>query len=95
MGHQYQSSVFELQINDPETFEPITDRKTLMSIGVGLRSAIAEKIGVGENEIGVISESYRDTSDRSLASIFIYDTASQGAGFGSEFLNFYHFWASA
>lgn len=75
------TSLFELQFNDAETEQPLANESIARSIGFALREALARALGIQEREIGVAVQSVRLHSGQQAASIFLFDTASQGAGY--------------
>lgn len=76
------TDIFELQLHDQKG-NPI-DRITAYSLGVGLRRALADMLGVEEREIGIATSPTRDRANRSAHSIYLFDTAQGGAGYVSK-----------
>jgi len=82
LGVTRRTEVLELQLQD--TFGNPIDRATAYTTGVALRRALAARLGVEEREVGVAISSTRGKDGRSTYSIFLFDTASGGAGYVSQ-----------
>ena len=57
----------------------------LYTIGVALRNVMVDRLGITESELGVLVDNNPDTKNLDSGILTIYDTASQGAGFSSQF----------
>ena len=79
LGVTRRTEALELQLR---TIQGIpAGRETAYSIGVALRRALAERIGVEEREIGVSIGSVRDDQEHPVFSLYLFDTAQGGAGY--------------
>ncbi len=83
LGIALRTDVLELQLNDPHTGMPL-DRITAYSLGIALRRALAERLGVEEREIGCTVDQSRHSEGSVAHSIFLHDTAAGGAGYVSS-----------
>lgn len=86
LGFSSVTSMFELQIRDPQTHEWIFDRKLLFSLGAALRQVYSAKKGISTSELGISVHQRKTASSdsESVCSLFIFDTAEQGAGYASS-----------
>jgi ATP-dependent helicase YprA (DUF1998 family) len=80
-GTESQSDVFELQLHHPVSGMVVTDQATAYSIGVALRHALTERLGVEEGEVGVAARLARTATGGETWSIILYDMAVGGAGY--------------
>lgn len=87
LGHDVQTSIFEIQINDPSTGSSIFDSKLMYTLGVALRTKLAAQAGITTNELGVAVRDVKQKGDSQATSLFLYDMASQGAGFSTSILS--------
>lgn len=84
LGHEAATSMFELQLRDPDSGLWIEDSTAMYSLGAALRQVFCRNKGISVDEIG-LAVHRRRTSERSTASsIFLFDTAEQGAGYSSS-----------
>ena len=84
LGYEAATSMFELQLRDPETGLWIDDNTAMYSLGAALRQVFCRNKGLSIEEIG-LSVHRRSTNERNKASsIFLFDTAEQGAGYSSS-----------
>jgi len=77
------TEVLELQLHDPVNGRPI-DRVTAYSLAVALRLALAQQLGIEEREIGCTVSPSRSAEGSATHSIYLFDTASGGAGYVSQ-----------
>ncbi|QQK60105.1 DEAD/DEAH box helicase [Shewanella sp. LC6] len=86
LGFSSVTSMFELQIRDPKTHEWIFDRKLLFSFGAALRQVYCARKGISTSELGISVHQRKTASSESesVCSLFIFDTAEQGAGYASS-----------
>lgn len=77
------TDVLELQLRDPATGKPI-DKTTAYTLAVALRRALCLSLGIEENEVGCATLPGRDVQEHPAVSIFLYDTASGGAGYATQ-----------
>ena len=87
LGHDVQTSIFEIQINDPITGSAIFDSKLMYTLGVAIRIMLAQKAGITTDELGVAVRDVTQKGGLKVTSLFLYDIASQGAGFSTSILN--------
>uniref|UniRef100_UPI003AF7C311 DUF1998 domain-containing protein n=1 Tax=Thiolapillus sp. TaxID=2017437 RepID=UPI003AF7C311 len=83
MGASLYTDIFELQLCEPETGNAISPFQAY-SIAVVLRRALCRSIGIEQDEIGIHTEASRGPKGESARSIFLYDTASGGAGYVTQ-----------
>jgi DEAD/DEAH box helicase domain-containing protein len=86
LGFDSTTSMFELQLRHPETHEWIDDDVVMYSLGAALRQVYCKEKGISTNEIGlsVYRRRININSQLKVSSIFLYDTAEQGAGYSSS-----------
>ena len=75
LGHEIRTDVFEFQ---PAGWP---DRGGALALGIALREALARKLGIDADEMGVVAEPRLDAMAGQTMSIFLHDKASGGAGF--------------
>ncbi len=75
LGHEIRTDVFEFQ---PAGWP---ERGGALALGIALREALARKLGIDADEMGVSAEPRLDAMSGHTASIFLHDKASGGAGF--------------
>ncbi|HEB70649.1 MAG TPA: DEAD/DEAH box helicase [Desulfobulbus sp.] len=86
LGVTRRTEVLELQLYSVQGVP--ADRETAYTVGVALRRALAEKIGIEELEIGVTVSPVRDAHDNPIFSVYLFDTAQGGAGYVSQSVEF-------
>lgn len=85
LGGQYSTDVLEIQLVDFKKGSPLRDETIAYSLAVALRQALAECLGIDTKELGCsIAPRLAENAARAT-SIFLYDTASGGAGYVSLF----------
>lgn len=77
------TDALEIQLRDLATGKPI-DKTTAYTLAVALRRALCLSLGIEEDEVGCAALPGRDDRQLPTASIFLYDTASGGAGYASQ-----------
>ena len=83
-GFATTTTMLELQLRNPVSQNWINNKTLGISLGTAMRIAFCRTEGVSESEIG-ISVQVRTSPDRtSTTSIFIFDKASQGAGYAMQ-----------
>jgi hypothetical protein len=82
-GCEDRTDILELQLKDPTTGVFMNDREVALSIGVALRQAATQRLGISEEEVG-ISVSPTKVRDMETQSIYLFDRAGGGAGFMSS-----------
>ena len=83
LGVTTRTDLLELQLRDPLTGKPLL-RAAAYTLGVALRRALCEKLGIEEAEVGTTALRSRDLGGQRTYSIYLYDTASGGAGYASQ-----------
>ncbi|MXX73992.1 MAG: DEAD/DEAH box helicase [Holophagales bacterium] len=81
LGGEERTDVFELRLEEVETGLPINDEVEAYTIAVALRLALAESLGVDARELGCATQRVRSREGSTGRAIFLYDTASGGAGY--------------
>ena len=84
LGGTIHTEVLELQFNDLNG-HPIK-REAAYSLGIALRRALAQQLGIEEGELGSIITPTRNEDGQSVSSIHIYDVAQGGAGYVTQAL---------
>jgi len=75
LGYEIRTDVFEFQ---PAGWP---ERGGALALGIALREALARKLGIDADEMGVAAEARLDAMSGQTMSIFLHDKASGGAGF--------------
>ncbi|WP_421621996.1 DEAD/DEAH box helicase [Alkalilimnicola ehrlichii] len=83
LGATYTTEVFELQLRGPDG-KPIRDKVTSYTFAIALRRAFCSFIGIEEGEIGATVAESRDQDASPTVSVYLYDTASGGAGYSGQ-----------
>ena len=83
LGLVTHTEILELQLHDPANGRSI-DRVTAYSLAVALRRALAQQLGIEEREIGCTISPSRSVEQYEAHSIYLFDTASGGAGYVSQ-----------
>jgi ATP-dependent helicase YprA (DUF1998 family) len=78
------TDVLELQLRNPTDGKPINDKATAYTLAVALRRALCLSLGIEESEVGCATLPGRDAEEQPTLSIFLYDTASGGAGYATQ-----------
>ena len=84
---QSNTSVAELQLNDPQSGEPLADEKVAWSLAVALRQGLVQSIGLEAKEVGIAVQSTLSESGKETQSLFFYDQTSGGAGYSEVILH--------
>ncbi len=84
LGIATQTEVLELQLRDING-KPL-DKITAYTLAIALRSALCLLLGIEEREIGAHAASTRNQDDESAYAIYLFDTATGGAGYVSQAL---------
>jgi hypothetical protein len=79
------TEVFELQLLDASG-API-DRSTAFTLAVALRGALCLMLGIEEAEVGAVASPSRDSNGHPAFSIYLYDTATGGAGYAGQIVS--------
>lgn len=83
LGYPQKTAMFELQLKDPQSFTWISDEKLIYTLGVAIRQMYALERGITTQELGVTVKKKKTELGEEVTSLFIYDLATQGAGFAS------------
>ncbi len=83
LGSTTITDVLELHFLNPHTGMPLQEESEAITIAVALKLALAETLGVEEEEIGCTVAHGREGAHTCLA-VILYDTADGGAGFCAE-----------
>ncbi|KPV39946.1 hypothetical protein AN478_07055 [Thiohalorhabdus denitrificans] len=83
LGATYATEIFELQLQDAFG-NPVKDRAAAYTLGVALRRAFCNRVGIEEGELGATAAASRDQHENRTQSLYLYDTASGGAGYASQ-----------
>jgi len=84
LGLETYTDVFELRLQALAGLDDVSKKKrTAYSLAVALRRALARQLGIEEREIGCVVQACRDSSGTGM-SIYLYDTASDGAGYSTQ-----------
>ncbi|MGH8548081.1 MAG: DUF1998 domain-containing protein [Methylococcales bacterium] len=83
LGLVTHTDVLEMQLRDPKGERSI-ERTAAYSLAVALRRALALRLGIEEREIGCAVAPSRDADQHPAQSIYLYDTASGGAGYVAQ-----------
>lgn len=82
LGVVTHTEIFELQPRDAD-HQPI-DRTTAYTLAVTLRQALCLILGIEETEVGALAASTRTADGEAAYSLYLYDTATGGAGYVSQ-----------
>ena len=83
LGVTTRTDLLELQLRDPGTGRPL-DRTAAYTLGVALRRSLCQKLGIEEGEVGTAALPTRDRDGTPAYSVYLFDTASGGAGYSSQ-----------
>ena len=83
LGCPQKTAIFELQLRNPLTGSWVNDEKWMYTLGAALRQMYSREKGITTQELGVTFRNKRNEFGESVTSLFIYDSATQGAGFAS------------
>ncbi|PSV27995.1 DEAD/DEAH box helicase [Photobacterium sp. GB-72] len=84
MGYPQNTAMFELQLKNPVSGNWIMDETLLYTLGVALRQMYSDVKGITTQELGVVTKKKRTESFEEVVSLYIFDSATQGAGFSSS-----------
>ncbi|EKO3382284.1 DEAD/DEAH box helicase [Vibrio fluvialis] len=84
LGYPQKTAIFELQLRNPLTGSWVYDEKWMYTLGAALRQMYAHVKGITTQELGLTFRNKRNEFGESVTSLFIYDSATQGAGFASS-----------
>lgn len=81
LGGEFPTDVFQLQLQDPSTGIPIQEESICTSIAVALRQALAEDLGIKEDEIGWSTAVLAGPNEQKNRTIILFDQCNGGAGY--------------
>jgi len=81
LAAEAKTSVFEIQLQNPRTGEPVTDKRLAYSMGLAMRHGLTNHLGLEQSEVDVALQEARSESGSRTISIFLFDTTSGGAGY--------------
>ena len=85
LGISTHTEIFELQLHDLDG-KPI-DQVAAYTVAVALRRALCLHLGIEETEVGALAASSRAIDKKQkIASIYLYDTATGGAGYSTQII---------
>ena len=84
LGYTTRTTMLEIQLRNPVTNCWINSSELAYSLGVSMRQVFCRQHGISDSEIGVAVQQRFASEGGSRASIFIYDNASQGAGYSMQ-----------
>jgi DEAD/DEAH box helicase domain-containing protein len=84
LGFPQKTAIFELQLRNPLTGGWVNDEKWMYTLGASLRQMYAHEKGITTQELGLTFRNKRNEFGEGVTSLFIYDSATQGAGFASS-----------
>jgi DEAD/DEAH box helicase domain-containing protein len=82
LGVATQTEILELQLRDIDG-KPL-DKSTAYTLAIALRRALCLLLGIEDSEIGAHAASTRNEQGQSTFAIYLYDTATGGAGYVSQ-----------
>ena len=88
LGAATHTEVLEMQLHDPINGRPV-DRSTAYSLAVALRRALTQRLGIEEQEVGCAAAPSRGERGDETYSVYLFDTASGGAGYVSQAINWF------
>lgn len=84
LGFGTTTTMLELQLRDPEVHKWINDKTLSTSLGTAMRLAFCEIEGISDSELGISIQGRSSPEGNPCTSIFIFDKASQGAGYATQ-----------
>lgn len=84
LGYTTRTTMLEIQLRNPLTNCWVNSTELAYSLGVAMRQVFCRQHGISDSEIGVAVQHRFASDSGSRASIFIYDNASQGAGYAMQ-----------
>lgn len=88
LGVATHTEVLEMQLHDPSSTRSI-DHVTAFSLAVALRRALTHQLGIEEREVGCAIAPSRDKEGQATRSVYLFDTASGGAGYVSQAVDWF------
>jgi len=84
LGYPQTTGIFELQLRDPRDGSWLTDKRIVYTFGAALRQLLCEEKGITTSEVAVTVKERVNETGLPVTSLFLYDQASQGAGFSTS-----------
>ncbi|MDR9766649.1 DEAD/DEAH box helicase [Shewanella baltica] len=84
LGYSAQTTMLEIQLRNPETNSWVRSNELAYSLGVAMREVFCREHGISDNELGVTVQQRFALNGGTRTSIFIFDNASQGAGYATQ-----------
>lgn len=84
LGYGSTTTMLELQLRNPETNQWVSDQILATSLATAMRFAFSEMEGIAESELGISIQRRTSPEGQQATSIFIFDKASQGAGYSTQ-----------
>jgi DEAD/DEAH box helicase domain-containing protein len=84
LGYPQTTAMFELQLRHPLNGLWISDEKWMYTLGAALRQLYAQEKGIITQELGITVKQKSTDQGEPVTSLFIYDLATQGAGFSTS-----------
>jgi len=78
------TSVIELRLREPVTEKPIADKETAWSVAYALRYGLVQILGINAQEVSVAVQEVDDQILGRVWAIYLYDSATSGAGYVSQ-----------
>lgn len=78
------TSVIELRLREPVTEKPIATKEAAWSVAYALRYGLVRKLGINAQEVSVTVQEVDDPILGRIWAIYLYDTATSGAGYVSQ-----------
>ena len=82
LGMETHTDIFELQLRN--TSANLINQKSATSLAVALREALAKQLGIEARELGYAVRPSVDVNKEKTYSIYLYDSASDGAGYATQ-----------
>lgn len=84
LGFGTTTTMLELQLRNPESHNWVSDKTLGTSLGTAMRLAFCEMEGIADSELGISIQGRTSPEGNPATSIFIFDKASQGAGYATQ-----------
>ncbi|MCZ8016223.1 MAG: DUF1998 domain-containing protein [Limnobacter sp.] len=84
LGFGTTTTMLELQIRNPDAHKWMTDKTLGTSLATAMRLSFCEMEGISDSELGISIQGRSSPEGNPATSIFIFDKASQGAGYATQ-----------
>lgn len=84
LGYSAQTTMLEIQLRNPETNSWVRSTELAYSLGIAMREVFCRENGISDIELGVAVQQRFAQIGGTRTSIFIFDKASQGAGYATQ-----------